>query len=200
MHRWRSNKYQFYSLWFDPIRARTHNLSHSRRACKPLHHRCGILSNGILGGANNMLATVRKSMILVFYSNYPISNKWFKKKFIKISDNEDLFWFFILFSICYDVLRKLSILCSVVLVRLTLIYKSSLPLTWFLGKLGVGEDGLYKHTRFWWFKTYTDVHLYHVLMVTLQVIDGIAVQCHLKCVLKVDLAWKITVFFYLQLR
>ena len=193
MHRWRSNKYQFYSLWFDPIRARTHNLSHSRRACKPLHHRCGILCNGILGGANNMLATVRKSMILAFYSNYPISNKWFKKK-----NHQNLRqWSFVLIflSICYDILRKLSILSSVVLVRLTLIYKSSLPLTWFLGKLGVGEDGLYKHTRFWWFKTYTDVHLYHVLMVTLQVIDGIAVKCHLKWVLKVVLALKITGFF-----
>ena len=135
-------------------------------------------------------------MFFILIIPFPISD--LKKKFIKISDNEDLFWFFILFSICYDVLRKLSILSSVVLVRLTLIYKSSLPLTRFLGKLGVGEDGLYKHTRFWWFKTYTDVHLYHVLMVTLQVIDGIAVQCHLKCVLKVVLAWKITGFFFIS--
>ena len=28
----RSNKYQFHSLWFDPTRARTHYLPHSRRA------------------------------------------------------------------------------------------------------------------------------------------------------------------------
>ena len=35
----RSNKYQFYSLWFDPTGARTHDLQHSRRACEPLRHR-----------------------------------------------------------------------------------------------------------------------------------------------------------------
>jgi hypothetical protein len=29
----RSNTYQFYSLWFDPIGARTHDLPHSRRTC-----------------------------------------------------------------------------------------------------------------------------------------------------------------------
>jgi len=28
----RSNKYQFYSLWFDPTEARTQDLPHSRRA------------------------------------------------------------------------------------------------------------------------------------------------------------------------
>jgi hypothetical protein len=30
---WRSNNYQFYSLWFDPIGARTHDLPHLRHAC-----------------------------------------------------------------------------------------------------------------------------------------------------------------------
>jgi hypothetical protein len=29
----RSNKYPFYSLWFDPTGTRTHDLLHSRRAC-----------------------------------------------------------------------------------------------------------------------------------------------------------------------
>jgi hypothetical protein len=29
---WRSHKYQFYSLWFDPISARTYDLPRSRRA------------------------------------------------------------------------------------------------------------------------------------------------------------------------
>jgi len=38
---WRSNKYQFYSLWFDPTGTRIHNLPHSRRARTALHHRCG---------------------------------------------------------------------------------------------------------------------------------------------------------------
>jgi hypothetical protein len=33
------NKYQFYSLWFDPTGARTHDLPHSRRARWPLRHR-----------------------------------------------------------------------------------------------------------------------------------------------------------------
>ena len=28
----RVNKYQFYSLWFEPIRARTHDLPHMRQA------------------------------------------------------------------------------------------------------------------------------------------------------------------------
>jgi hypothetical protein len=30
---WISHKYQFYSLWFDPISARTYDLPHSRWAC-----------------------------------------------------------------------------------------------------------------------------------------------------------------------
>ena len=30
--KWRSNKYQFYSLWFDPIGSRTHDLPQSIRA------------------------------------------------------------------------------------------------------------------------------------------------------------------------
>jgi hypothetical protein len=34
----RSNKYQFYNFWYDPIGVRAHNLSHSRRTRKPLHH------------------------------------------------------------------------------------------------------------------------------------------------------------------
>jgi hypothetical protein len=29
---WRSNTYQFYSLWFDPTEARTHDLQHLRQA------------------------------------------------------------------------------------------------------------------------------------------------------------------------
>jgi hypothetical protein len=33
----RSNTYQFYSLWFDPIGARTHDLPRPRRAHQPLH-------------------------------------------------------------------------------------------------------------------------------------------------------------------
>ena len=37
----RSNKYQFYSLWFDPIWSQTHDLPHLRRAREPIHHRCG---------------------------------------------------------------------------------------------------------------------------------------------------------------
>ena len=37
----RSNKYQLYGLWFDLNGARTHDLPHSRRACYPLHRRCG---------------------------------------------------------------------------------------------------------------------------------------------------------------
>jgi hypothetical protein len=41
--KWRSNKYQFYSLWFDPIRAWTHDLLHSQRWARyQLHHRCGL--------------------------------------------------------------------------------------------------------------------------------------------------------------
>ena len=39
----RSNKYQFYSLRFDPIRAPTHDLPYSRRARQPLCHQCGPL-------------------------------------------------------------------------------------------------------------------------------------------------------------
>ena len=39
----RSNKYQCCSLWLDPIGARTHDIPHQRRACYPLHHRCGCL-------------------------------------------------------------------------------------------------------------------------------------------------------------
>ena len=38
----KSNKYQFYSLCFDLIRARTHNLPHLRQARLPLHHWCGL--------------------------------------------------------------------------------------------------------------------------------------------------------------
>jgi hypothetical protein len=33
-------QYQFHSLWFDQIGARSHDLPHSRRARYPLHHRC----------------------------------------------------------------------------------------------------------------------------------------------------------------
>ena len=43
----RSNKYQFCSLWFDPIRTRTHDLPHSRQARKPLHHQCGYRGHDI---------------------------------------------------------------------------------------------------------------------------------------------------------
>ena len=32
MHSWRSNKYQFYNLWFDPIGVGTQDLPHSRQA------------------------------------------------------------------------------------------------------------------------------------------------------------------------
>jgi hypothetical protein len=38
----RSNTYQFNSLWFDPIRTRTQDLPHSRRAHYPLHQRCSV--------------------------------------------------------------------------------------------------------------------------------------------------------------
>jgi hypothetical protein len=34
----KSNKYQFYSLWFDPTGARTHDLPPSRWTRQPLHH------------------------------------------------------------------------------------------------------------------------------------------------------------------
>jgi hypothetical protein len=40
----KEKKYQFYSLWFDPFEARTHNQPHSRLACKPLNHRWGFES------------------------------------------------------------------------------------------------------------------------------------------------------------
>jgi hypothetical protein len=36
----RTNKYQFHSLWFDSIEARTYVLPHLRRAPSPLHNRC----------------------------------------------------------------------------------------------------------------------------------------------------------------
>ena len=36
-----SDTYQFYSLWCDTTGGRIHNLSHMRRVCYPLHHRCG---------------------------------------------------------------------------------------------------------------------------------------------------------------
>ena len=36
----RSSKYQFHRLWFDMIGGGTHDLLHSRQACKPLHHLC----------------------------------------------------------------------------------------------------------------------------------------------------------------
>ena len=39
----RSNKYQFYIVLFNKIAARTHNLSHSKRARQPLRYRCGSL-------------------------------------------------------------------------------------------------------------------------------------------------------------
>ena len=42
----RSNKYQLYSPWFDPIGTRTRVLPHSRRACKPLCHRYGLCLMG----------------------------------------------------------------------------------------------------------------------------------------------------------
>ena len=37
----RSNKFRHNSLWFDPIRARNHDIPHSRWTCYPLHHWCG---------------------------------------------------------------------------------------------------------------------------------------------------------------
>jgi hypothetical protein len=37
----RSNIYQFYSLLCDTTGGRIHSISHMRRACYPLHHRCG---------------------------------------------------------------------------------------------------------------------------------------------------------------
>ena len=36
-----SDKYQFNSLWCDTTGGRIHNISHMRRICYPLHHRCG---------------------------------------------------------------------------------------------------------------------------------------------------------------
>ena len=39
----RSNKYQFHSLWFDPIGPRTHDLPHSRWARYLSYRRCGSL-------------------------------------------------------------------------------------------------------------------------------------------------------------
>ena len=38
---WRSNKYQFHSLLFYPIGARTHDPPNSKQAHYPLHYRCG---------------------------------------------------------------------------------------------------------------------------------------------------------------
>jgi hypothetical protein len=34
-------KYLFYTIWFDPIVARTHDLPHTRRARLPVRHRRG---------------------------------------------------------------------------------------------------------------------------------------------------------------
>ena len=41
----RSNKYQFYVLWFHPIGARSHDLPHSMRVRQPFHHRSGYLNS-----------------------------------------------------------------------------------------------------------------------------------------------------------
>ena len=41
----KKQKYQFCSLWFEPIGNRTHDLQHSMRARLPLHHRSSLKSN-----------------------------------------------------------------------------------------------------------------------------------------------------------
>jgi hypothetical protein len=41
----KKQKYQFCSLWFEPIGNRTHDLQHSMRARLPLHHRSRLKSN-----------------------------------------------------------------------------------------------------------------------------------------------------------
>ena len=82
----RNNKYQFYSLWFDLIRDRTHNLPHSRWACLPLqrwaclplHHWWGYI----------FLLLFNILVVFLFLSCHYLISIFSKNEAIKESTNE----------------------------------------------------------------------------------------------------------------